>query len=78
MLNFSELGKLSDNDRENVHNLNVLLDICRKYNDKFTDEERKVLGICIGCLIGLFESEMMQEALTALVVDKFMEQVKES
>lgn len=78
MLDFSELGKLSDNDRENVHRLYVLLDICQKYNDKFTDEERTVLGVCIGNLIALFESEMMQEALTAIVVDKFVEQMKKA
>lgn len=76
MLDFKELGRLTDNDTITLHRLSVLLGICNKHNEVFTDEERQVLGTCIGMMIGTFESEMMQEALTSIVVDRFYDQIK--
>jgi hypothetical protein len=66
---------LSDNDKQTMHELNTLLEICKDHNDMFTSEERHVLGKCIGMYIGTFESEILQSMLTALVVDKWYNQI---
>ena len=76
MLDLKELGKLSENDVNTLHDLNVLNGICIKHNDVFTNEERAVLGKCIGMYIGTFESEMIQELLVAMVTDIFCDQIK--
>ncbi len=67
---------LSDNDKNTIHRLNVLLGICNKHNDVFTDEERQVLGMSIGMWIGTFESETMQKLLTEMVVEKWYDQLR--